>query len=413
MARLDQFYKDLSFSLGGDSNQPQFSLNLIDLNRENNWQYPQNFRTLANQQYLPLVGFGDSNPYAFDRGSPRMHFGITFGDNDCAQNHRFNPNYQFMPQVVLVDNNRFVNDGAYRHDTNFAFNPFKSEHRHPGFERLTKYELTSLNFVENKHIAVGNGRLTESVPTRPGSCEHQVESFESGDKPSVKFQRLETSQEALEQRLGRKLKQGECAWTVTNGGGDRSNGFNDKTFIGKITYDEKRHGVMIDVEYPVKHRILYKDNGSVVHQFPHQEPYIYKPKTSHQNPYEIIPGDANHEHISKHGTRNDVPESYSGVPRRSNSIAADVSVTYSEPSLPNSHAWRAGYGVSGSIVPTLQEQNEQVRYDVQNLTSERRWKANPNNIRSWNDPFDDPAINQEISKLRQNGLANVSGRQNA
>lgn len=288
MARLDQLYTNLGVSFGGDCNRPQFALNLVDLNRDNDWQCHQNFRAYSNRQCMPAFGFADNNPYVIENGSPAISFGIKLGNQDYSQNFRTLPKYEVMPQVVFVDNNQSLDSRSYRQDAHFAVNPFKHQSSETTCEKLPSYQFMPVNLVENKQIAVGNGKLTESIPTKPGSCEGRVESFESGDKPPVKFQRVDASPEALEQRLGRALKPGECAWSVTNGGGNRSNGFNDKTFIGTVTYDEKRHGVLIDVAYPVKQRILYKDNGTVEHQFPHQAKYTYKPKTTQHSPYEPV-----------------------------------------------------------------------------------------------------------------------------
>ncbi len=144
--------------------------------------------------------------------------------------------------------------------------------------------------------------------------------------------------------------------------------------------------------------------------------------------------------LSTNGISNYAPERYSGLPQRSNSIAIGnyasdrysflppqsnsqsnsngmssyASDRYSgSPQQSNSHAWRATYGVSGSLASTLQNSNDQLRYDVQNVTPEGRWRPNSNNTRSWKDRFDDPGMNQQLDALRQNGFSNVFGRPNA
>ncbi len=85
---------------------------------------------------------------------------------------------------------------------------------------------------------------------------------------------------------------------------------------------------------------------------------------------------------------------------------------YSQPQQQqaNHQNWRSSYGVSGGIVPTLQNRNDQIQNDMQNVTPERRWQPNAQNVRNWNDPLDDPAANQALYNLRQkNGLSSVFG----
>jgi hypothetical protein len=66
--------------------------------------------------------------------------------------------------------------------------------------------------------------------------------------------------------------------------------------------------------------------------------------------------------------------------------------------------WRASYGVSGGIAQQLQNRNDQIGYEMQNVTPEGTWRPNARNVRNWNDQFDDPGMNQALANLRRTGI---------
>lgn len=133
---------------------------------------------------------------------------------------------------------------------------------------LPEYKFShNFDLFENKNVEVGPMKLMMSCSAdKKGTSE--VEKFvSSNNNTAVTYQKLERSKQELEARLGRSLQPGEQAWSVQGGGIGKSNGFSDKEFIGKVTYDASKNAVIVDVSYPVKQQIVYNSDGSSAHQF--------------------------------------------------------------------------------------------------------------------------------------------------
>lgn len=133
---------------------------------------------------------------------------------------------------------------------------------------LPQYKFShNLTLFETNQVEVGNMKLSMSCSSEKGAGS-QVEKFVSAnDGSAVSYQRLDRSKSELESHLGRPLQPGEQAWSVCGGGIGKSNGFSDKEFIGKVTYDAAKNAVVVDVSYPVKQRIVYNSDGSSEHSF--------------------------------------------------------------------------------------------------------------------------------------------------
>ncbi len=165
---------------------------------------------------------------------------------------------------------------------------------------LPEYKFShNFGLFENRNVEVGPMKLMTSCPAdKTGKTE--VEQFvSSNDNAAVTYQKSDRPKDELEAKLGRCLQPGEQAWSVEGGGIGKSNGFSDKEFIGKVTYDSSKNAVVVDVSYPVKQRIVYNSDSSSEHQFANG----VKTYTPAKHCVQDIDKDAPENHLDRDGQR--------------------------------------------------------------------------------------------------------------